>query len=90
MDRCELVVGTIVSHPCGAKAKVRCDACQRTICTLHFSAKSPPTCLQCAGEYTVTEAPKSITMDEMFALTQADTAPFNKGGQPGLMGPFDS
>ena len=90
--RCELMVGRLISHPCGAKGRGRCSQCGRAACARHAAGATPGVCVQCAGLYQPPGAPVSITAEEMFRFTPDELARFEADDGPAdhTLRPYDS
>lgn len=72
-----MVIGKLVSHPCGSKAIARCGSCGRAMCRQHLPAG---TCLQCQGRYVPSAAPLSISEGEMMTFDESEIAAFDQQG----------
>lgn len=76
--RCGLIVGQLVAHPCGRKARVTCSRCRTPTCEQHLSEGQ---CLRCAGMYRAPDAPVEVSWQEMFDFTDAELEVFEKRTQ---------
>jgi hypothetical protein len=89
MQRCDMAIGRVISHPCGTKTDKKCAACDRFMCDVHLPV-STDTCLQCAGTYEPPLGIRHVSMAEMFELRPEEAEAFERaGGQP-IVSPFDS
>ncbi|MEL6342834.1 MAG: hypothetical protein AAFV53_06850 [Myxococcota bacterium] len=76
--RCGLVVGKLVAHPCGRKARTVCGRCRTPICERHTADGR---CLSCAGQWTRPEGVVEVSWQEMFDFTDAELSVFEKRTQ---------
>lgn len=72
-----MVIGKLVSHPCGSKAVGRCVSCGRVMCGHHLGGG---TCLQCQGRYAPAAAPLWISEGEMLTFDESEIAAFDQPG----------
>lgn len=79
--RCEIFIGVLVSHPCGARAVVRCPGCSRPICKHHLHERNPAQCVQCAGVYEPPVASTTVDLDELVSFTSDEFAVFDQAQQ---------
>jgi hypothetical protein len=89
MQRCGMLIGRVISHPCGTKTRKKCASCDRFMCDVHLPPEAQA-CLQCAGTYIPVDGIRQVSMDDMFGLRPDEAAAYERvGGQP-IVSPFDS
>ena len=74
-----MVIGKLVSHPCGSQVSARCATCHRAMCQHHLDGSR---CVQCAGKYAPPLAPLSVSEGELMAFDPSEIAAFDEGGAP--------
>ena len=83
-----MLIGKLVSHPCGNRAVQGCAACQRPMCDRHLDAAAPRRCLQCAGVYAPPAAPLQVSEQEMMSFDAAELAAFDRDEPAPGQAPF--
>ena len=88
MQRCDVFVGRLISHPCGAGAVRRCLGCGRPVCADHLApqpgsddtegpAPKSGRCVVCAGIYEPPPAKTRVTKEEFATFTDEEFAIFD-------------
>jgi len=78
-SRCTIVIGSLISHPCGQLASGVCPRCERAACPRHLRGKEG-VCVECTGDHVAPEAPVAVAMEEMMAFTDEEMGAFEQRG----------
>ncbi len=76
-----MVVGRLVSHPCGTRWVGRCVRCNRSMCGVHLAEQQ--VCVQCHGRYQPPEGIVSATGGALLEFDADDASAFDDGTSPG-------
>ena len=72
--KCEVIVGQLISRPCGKKAAISCPECSFGVCEDHFDAEQKM-CVSCSGVLEVSKGMMDI--DELFHFDQEELRVFD-------------
>ena len=72
--KCEVMVGQLISRPCGQKATLSCPECSFNVCDDHFDEEKNM-CASCGGELDVNKG--MLDIDELFHFEQEELRVFD-------------
>ena len=72
--KCEVMVGQLISRPCGQKAANSCPQCSLKICDEHFD-KEKNICVSCSGELPLSKG--MLDIDELLHFEQEELRVFD-------------
>ena len=72
--KCEVMVGQLISRPCGKKATVTCSECSANVCEEHFDEEKNM-CVSCSGKLDVSKG--MLDIDELFHFEQEELRVFD-------------
>ena len=76
-----MIVGRLVSHPCGTRWVGRCVRCNRSMCGVHLAERQ--VCVQCHGRYQPPDGILSATGGALIEFGDDDALAFDEGASPG-------
>ena len=81
-QRCVILVGRLISHPCARATDSACARCGLPICQTHRSANG--ICVVCSGEHVPPKGTTQIGLAEMLSFDGDEIGSFDAGGETGL------
>ena len=72
--KCEVMVGQLISRPCGQKATLSCPECSFNVCDDHFDEEKNM-CASCSGALDVNKG--MLDIDELFHFEQEELRVFD-------------
>ena len=72
--KCEVMVGQLISRPCGKKATITCPECSINVCDEHFDEENN-TCVLCSGKLDVSKG--MLDIDDLLHFEQEELRVFD-------------
>ncbi|MAA77712.1 MAG: hypothetical protein CL916_00510 [Deltaproteobacteria bacterium] len=72
--KCEVMVGQLISRPCGMKTTLSCPECSLNVCSEHFDEERKM-CVSCSGELNISKG--MLDMDELLHFEQEELRVFD-------------
>ena len=75
-QRCVILVGRLISHPCARTSTRTCSSCGLAVCEAHLGASG--VCVVCSGDHAPPKGTTQISMDDMLSFDDAEIASFDE------------